>query len=162
MTSSQANFDPDSDKVLLHTVLMSNGIHTDVPRTDGSHWIYDRHYGPYALWRTVLGKSLASVTTLWLVVQLLALLTLLLRLISNCKQSSWAHSVILSAAKDLLHNTFPETSFRGCLFFCGRLSPQVPGIDACEINVRLIFLYENIILSLLFTKFVAIPIRSNG
>ena len=75
MTASQANCDPDSDKVLLHTVLMSNGIHTDVPRTDGSHWIYDRHYGPYALWRTVRGKSSASVTTLWSVVQLLALLT---------------------------------------------------------------------------------------
>ena len=44
-------------------------------------------------------------------------LTLLLRWISNCKHSSWVHSVILSAAKDLLHNTFTETSFRGCLFF---------------------------------------------
>jgi len=46
---SQVNCDPDFGKVLLHTVLTSNGLHTDVPRTDGSHWIYDRHYGPYAL-----------------------------------------------------------------------------------------------------------------
>ena len=38
----QTNCDPDSDKVLLHTVLTSNGLHTDVLRTYGSHWIYDR------------------------------------------------------------------------------------------------------------------------
>ena len=46
---SQVNCDPDFGKVLLHTVLTSNGLHTDVPRTDGSHWIYERHHGPYAL-----------------------------------------------------------------------------------------------------------------
>ena len=38
----QTNCDPDSDKVLLHIVLTSNGLYTDVLRTYGSHWIYDR------------------------------------------------------------------------------------------------------------------------
>ena len=46
---SQVNCDPDFGKVLLHMVLTSNGLHTDVPCTDGSHWIYDRYYGKNAL-----------------------------------------------------------------------------------------------------------------
>ena len=47
------------------------------------------------------GQNSESVTTQWLVVQLLVRLTLLLHLISN----------------QLIPNSFTETSFRGCLFF---------------------------------------------
>ena len=42
---SQVNCDPDFGKILLHIALTSNGLHTDVPHTDGNHWIYDRTMG---------------------------------------------------------------------------------------------------------------------